>query len=54
MAKTYDQCVDHCETTYVDGVAFDLCLDGCDQQFAAGREPSGNVLDLMRTLDDEQ
>ncbi len=38
-ATTYDQCVDQCERTHREGVAFDLCLDGCDERFAAGKEP---------------
>lgn len=48
-AKTYNQCVDRCEDTYADGVPLDICLDQCDEQFAAGREPGGNVLELLPT-----
>lgn len=48
-AKTYDQCVDKCEDAYVDGPPLDICLDQCDQQFAAGREPKGDVLEFMPT-----
>lgn len=47
MSATYDLCIEWCEDAYTYETPLEFCLDRCDEQFAAGREPSGDVQDLM-------